>query len=173
MSVNLRFGIDTLDGGIAMPTASARFWSVIGFTLISLGLSSFASNPASAASCRGSSCNGKSPITMGCVADAVNINQVVDQDNASGGTFGRQVVTLRYSRKCNASWARVTASAGGTARVTSSVAYMGGYKPSTKRTRNGPGSTYSNMRAGSAISSCGKSSFNNGAVVKTHCATAG
>lgn len=130
-------------------------------------------NANAAVGCRGSGCNGKSPVTMGCAADAVSINRVVDEDRASGGTFGRQVVTLRYSRRCNASWARVTASAGGTARVTRTTAYMGGYKATTKRVLNGAGSTYSNMRAGSAINACGKTSFNNGAVVKTNCATAG
>jgi Protein of unknown function (DUF2690) len=157
-----------------MPISCVSRWFVIGTTIACLGLASIGGSPALAATtCRGSSCNGKSPVAMGCVADAVNINQVVDQDNASGGTFGRQVVTLRYSRRCNASWSRVTATAGGTARVSSTVAYMGGYKSTTKRTRNGPGSTYSNMRAGSAINSCGTSSFNNGAVIKTNCATAG
>ena len=84
--------------------------------------------PASAAGCSGSGCNGKSPAAMGCGVDAVTVNNVVDEDHASGGTFGRQVVELRYSRACNASWSRVTASAGGMAHVTSPVAYMGGYK---------------------------------------------
>lgn len=128
---------------------------------------------ASTVGCRGSKCNGKNPVSMRCAADAVSINKVVDEDRASGGTFGRQVVTLRYSRRCNASWARVTSSAGGTAAVTSAAAYMGGYKTSTKRTMSGPGSIYSKMRSGSAISACGRTSFNNGAVVKINCATAG
>ena len=132
----------------------------------------FASS-ASAVGCHGAGCNGKSPVAMGCAADAMSINHVTTEDHASGGTFGRQVVTLRYSRHCNASWSRVTATAGGTATVTVSNAYMGGYKASTKRTRSGPGTTYSNMRAGSAIESCGRSTFSNGAVVMTHCATAG
>ena len=130
-------------------------------------------SPASAAGCSGSACNAKSPVAMGCAADAVTVNNVVDEDHASGGTFGRQVVELRYSRRCNASWSRVTALAGGTAHVTSSVAYMGGYKTSTQRTRSGAGSVFSKMRAGSAINSCGRSSYNAGAVVKVHCATAG
>jgi Protein of unknown function (DUF2690) len=128
---------------------------------------------ASAAGCHGSSCNGKSPVTMGCAADAVTINSVVDEDHASGGTFGRQVVQLRYSRSCNASWSRVTGTAGGTAAVTSSVAYMGGFKSSTQRSVSGPGSVYSKMRSGSAINSCGRTSYNHGAVIKVHCATAG
>ena len=128
---------------------------------------------ASTVGCRGSGCNGKNPVAMRCAADAVSINKLVDEDRASGGTFGRQVVTLRYSRRCNASWARVTSSAGGTAAVTSATAYMGNYKTSTKRTMSGPGSTYSKMRSGSAINACGRTSFNNGAVVKINCATAG
>ena len=123
--------------------------------------------------CRGSGCNGKDPVTMGCAADAASVNKVVDEDRASGGTFGRQVVTLRYSRRCNASWARVTSSAGGTAAVTTATAYMGGYRTSTKRTMSGPGSLYSKMRSGSAINACGRTSFNSGAVFKTNCATAG
>ena len=129
--------------------------------------------PALAVGCHGVGCNGKSPIALGCSADAVSINHVVFDDHASGGTFGHQVVTLRYSRHCNASWARVNASAGGTVHVTTSTAYMGGFKASTKRTRSGPGSTYSNMRAGSSIQSCGTTNFNNGAVVHTDCASAG
>ena len=155
------------------PSRLTRFTVVIGFvvaaTLTPLGFA----GAASAAGCRGSGCNGKSPVTMGCAADAVSINRVVDEDRASGGTFGRQVVTLRYSRRCNASWARVTSSAGGTAAVTSATAYMGGYKTSTKRTMSGPGSIYSKMRSGSSINSCGRTSYNNGAVVKINCATAG
>jgi hypothetical protein len=123
--------------------------------------------------CRGTGCNGESPVAMRCATDAVSVNNVVDEDRASGGTFGRQVVTLRYSRRCNASWARVTSSAGGTAAVTTATAYMGGYKTSTKRTKPGSGSVYSKMRSGSAINACGRTSFNNGAVVKTNCATAG
>ena len=110
---------------------------------------------------------------MGCSADATSINHVTNEDHASGGTFGRQVVTLRYSRRCNASWSRVNATAGGTAAVTTSAAWMGGYKASTKRTRSGPGSVYSNMRAGSSIVTCGRSSYNTGAVVMTHCTSAG
>ncbi len=143
---------------------------------LAIGLTVVSPNVAVAAptvGCRGSGCNGKNPVAMRCAADAVSINKMVDEDRASGGTFGRQVVTLRYSRRCNASWARVTSSAGGTAAVTSATAYMGGYKTSTKRTMSGAGSIYSKMRSGSAINACGRTSFNNGAVVKTNCATAG
>jgi hypothetical protein len=130
-------------------------------------------SPAFAVGCHGSACNGRNPVTMGCATDAVSVNHVVFEDNAAGGTFGRQVVTLRYSRRCNASWARVTASAGGTAAVTSSSAYMGGFKSLTIRTRSGAGTVYSKMRAGSAINACGRTSFNHGNVVEVQCATAG
>lgn len=125
---------------------------------------------AMAAGCTGSSCNGKSPTVMGCSADAVTVNSVVDEDHASGGTFGRQVVQLRYSRSCNAFWSRATATAGGTARVTSTVAYMDGFKVSTNRSRLGPGSVASKMRSGLAINSCGRTVFSDGAVVKRNCA---
>ena len=142
-------------------------------TVVLIGLSIFVSAPSAfAVGCHGSGCNGKSPATMGCSADAVSVNHVVFDDRASGGTFARQVVTLRYSRACNASWSRVTASAGGTAHVTSSTAYMGGFKTSTKRTLAGPGSVYSNMRAGSSIESCATTRFNS-TIIETHCATAG
>lgn len=152
-----------------------RIAAAAGFTLSAtlFALAGSGAAPALAVGCHGSGCNGKSPVTMGCDADAVSINRVVDQDNASGGTFGRQVVTLRYSWRCNASWARVTASAGGTAAVTTSRAYMGGYQTSTKRTMSGAGSLYSKMRSGSAINACGRTSYNHGAVIKTNCATAG
>jgi hypothetical protein len=128
---------------------------------------------AATAGCRGRTCNGKSPVAMRCATDAVTINSVVDEDRASGGTFGRQVNSIRYSRRCNASWARVTATAGGTAIATRSTAYMGGYKPSTQRTRNGPGSTYSNMRSGSSINACARTTFGSNAVVKKNCASTG
>lgn len=150
-----------------------RFAAVLGFAAAATIVPQGVAGAAAAVGCRGSSCNGKNPVAMGCAADATSINRVIDEDRASGGTFGRQVVTLRYSRRCNASWARVTASAGGTAAVTTSTAYMGGYKTSTRRTRVGPGSGYSKMRSGSAISACGRTSYNNGAVVKINCATAG
>ena len=88
----------------------------------------------------------------GCAADATTLGRVVFDDRASGGTFGRQVVELRHSRRCNASWSRVTASAGGTAAVTSSSAYMSGFATSTTRSRSTAGSIYSAMRAGTTAS---------------------
>jgi hypothetical protein len=152
---------------------SRSFRLVLAAVLVApLGVVALAS-PAFAAGCHGSGCNGRDPVTMGCAGDAVTVNHVVFQDNASGGTFGRQVVQLRFSHRCNASWSRVIATAGGTAHVTSSSAYMGGFKSSTIRTRSTAGTVYSKMRAGSAVNACGRTSFNNGAVVKVQCATAG
>ncbi len=159
--------------GSPMSRSRFRFGVWFGIFALPFVVSANGGSAMAAVGCRGSSCNGKSPVAMRCSADAVTINSVVDEDRASGGTFGRQVVSLRYSRRCNASWSRVSASAGGTAQVTKSKAYMGGFKLSTQRVRGGPGSVYSKMRAGSAINSCGRTSFNNNAVVKTNCATAG
>ena len=129
------------------------------------------SNASAAVGCRDSGCNGKSPVTTGCSRDAVSLNTVIIEDHASGGTFGRQVVTLRYSRRCRASWSRVTASAGGTAAVTKSAAFINRYAPRTKRTSNGPGSVYSNMQSGRARA-CGTTNFNGTAVVETRCISA-
>jgi hypothetical protein len=50
---------------------------------------------------------------------------------------------------------------------------VGGYRTSTQRTRTGPGTVFSNMRAGSAVNACGRTVWNHGAVVKQACATAG
>ena len=93
------------------------------------------------------------------------------ESGGKGGTFGRQVVTLRYSQRCKASWSRVTASAGGTAAVTKNVAFMNRYSSKTKRTVNGPGSVYSKMRSGKARA-CGTTNFNGKAVIETHCVSA-
>ena len=152
---------------------TSRFHRILAATAIaacSQALMIISPPTAMAAGCRGSSCNGKSPTLMGCSADAVTVDSVVDEDHASGGTFGRQVVQLRYSRSCNAFWSRATAAAGGTARVTSTVAYMDGFKVSTNRSRLGPGSVASKMRSGLAINSCGRTVFSDGAVVKRNCA---
>ena len=149
-----------------------RFRRVLAATVLfgcSQTLMIFSPATAMAARCSGSSCNGKSPTLMACSADAVTVNSVVDEDHASGGTFGRQVVQLRYSKACNAFWSRATAVAGGTARVTSSVAYFGGFKVSTNRSRSGQGSVASNMRSGPAIHACGRTVFSDGAVVKRNC----
>ncbi|MBV8542929.1 MAG: DUF2690 domain-containing protein [Pseudonocardiales bacterium] len=58
-----------------------------------------------AASCNGNNCNGRDPIQAGCSGDAV-----------TQYTLGTSVGTLehRYSRTCNASWARITNSRAGT-----------------------------------------------------------
>jgi Protein of unknown function (DUF2690) len=142
-------------------------------TLIAIpaALGTFGSNASAAVGCHDAGCNGKSPVSMGCERDAVSLSFVVFEDHASGGTFGRQVVTLRYSPRCRASWSRVTASAGGTAAVTKNVASINRRSSSTKRTANGPGSIYSKMRSGKARA-CGTTNFNNKAVIETHCVSA-
>lgn len=54
----------------------------------------------SAADCKGSSCAGRNPETMGCSKDAVT----------KGNVYSRDILTveIRYSKKCDAWWARVT-----------------------------------------------------------------
>jgi Protein of unknown function (DUF2690) len=91
--------------------------SQIGLSALGIPLSNASLATASAAGCRDSLCNGRSSVSMGCDRAAVSLNSVVFEDHASGGTFGRQFVTLRYSPRCRASWSRVTASAGGAAAV--------------------------------------------------------
>lgn len=126
---------------------------------------------AGAVGCRDSRCNGLSAVSMGCDRDAVSLNSVVFEDHASGGTFGRQVVTLRYSPRCRASWSRVTATAGGTAAVTKNAAFINRYSSSTKRTAAGPGTVVSRMRSGK-VRACGTTNFNGNAVIETHCVIA-
>jgi hypothetical protein len=43
---------------------------------------------AATAACRGRTCNGKRPVAIRYATDAVTITSVVDEDRASGGTFG-------------------------------------------------------------------------------------
>jgi Protein of unknown function (DUF2690) len=142
-------------------------------TLITIpgALGTFGSNASAAGGCHDSGCNGKSPVSTGCDRDAVSLNSIVFEDHASGGTFGRQVVTLRYSPRCRASWSRVAASAGGTAKVTKNIAFVNRHSSKTKRTSSGPGSTYSKMRSGKARA-CGTTKFNGSAVIETHCVSA-
>lgn len=74
--------------------ASATAAIVVGLTLSGVGVST---SPASAApKCSGSSCNGKFPDEAGCT-DGVTIE-----------SFSRSnsFVELRYSKRCNAAWAR-------------------------------------------------------------------
>lgn len=53
-----------------------------------------------AVGCYGAGCRGKDPQAMGCNADAVTL--------ASASAPGQYRVDLRYSRRCNARWARTT-----------------------------------------------------------------
>ncbi len=154
-----------------MSLKSLRMLTILTLIAIPGALGTFGSNASAAVGCHDSGCNGKSPVSMGCDRDAVSLNAVVFEDHASGGTFGRQVVTLRYSPRCRASWSRVTASAGGTAAVTKNVAFLNRYSTKTKRTANGPGSIYSKMRSGKGRA-CGTTHFNGKAVIETHCVSA-
>jgi hypothetical protein len=124
-------------------------------------------------SCSAATCNGKDPVLYGCAGDATTINTATYEDHAAGGTFSKMVVRLRYSHHCNASWSQVTASAGGTAHVSSVKAYMQGYQTSSYRIRYSAGTVYSKMRSGSAVGACGLGRWNGGAVAATRCATAG
>ncbi len=148
-----------------------RMLTISALIAIPGALGAFGSTASAAVRCHDSGCNGKSPVWMGCERDAVSLNLVVFEDHASGGTFGRQVVTLRYSPRCKASWSRVTASAGGTAAVTKNVAFINRHSSTTKRTVTGPGSIYSKMRSGKARA-CGTTNFNGNAVIETHCVSA-
>ena len=51
--------------------------------------------------CQGATCRGKDPQAQGCAADARTL--------ASNSSNPEIKVELRYSRKCNARWSRVTA----------------------------------------------------------------
>ena len=137
------------------------------------GVTAIGASPAHAAlSCTGSGCNGKNPSLYGCTATAHTVNSTTWSDGAAG-SLATQKVELRYSTKCKASWARVTATGTGTIHVTSTKAYMSPYATSTGRTILHSGAVYSNMRAGSAVNACGKTNFNNGAVIQTNCTGAG
>jgi Protein of unknown function (DUF2690) len=146
--------------------------SVLGVVLGVLGggiAVTAAGDPAGAAgSCVGAVCNGKSPVAMGCTTDAITVNSITLEDHASGGTFGKTIVDLRYSKKCRASWARVRSSAGGTAHVTRSSAWIMGYSTTTARVRLSAGTVFSNMRAGH-VAACGRTSYNGGAVIDRTC----
>jgi Protein of unknown function (DUF2690) len=55
--------------------------------------------PASAASCKGATCQNKNPQTSGCAADAVDLADITDAFR----------IELRYSPTCQAAWTRLTA----------------------------------------------------------------
>ncbi|MBE3009036.1 DUF2690 domain-containing protein [Microbispora sp. NEAU-D428] len=54
-----------------------------------------------AATCSGSGCNGKDPQTYGCYSDAKPLASL-------SLNHGTSTMTLFYSRKCTANWARIT-----------------------------------------------------------------
>jgi hypothetical protein len=61
---------------------------------------------AAAPACKGASCNGKNPNATGCAKDAVTPSGAVAR-SAGGGP----AVQMRYSKKCNAVWARFESAA--------------------------------------------------------------
>ncbi|MGC9501217.1 DUF2690 domain-containing protein [Streptomyces sp. WG7] len=61
---------------------------------------------AAAPACKGASCNGKNPNATGCAKDAVTPAGAVAR-SAGGGP----AVQMRYSKKCNAVWARFESAA--------------------------------------------------------------
>ena len=63
---------------------------------------------ASAASCHGTSCNGKDPQATGCSADAVGVGDVLEP---TGNPY--LTAELRYSAACDAAWVRLYTYAGG------------------------------------------------------------
>jgi len=79
----------------AVRSSIGRIAVVAGLLLLAAGIGSV-----SAASCSGSACAGKNPQTMGCSSDAVTKGNVYSQ--------GILTVEIRYSRACDAWWARVT-----------------------------------------------------------------
>lgn len=102
MSVYPRSAAERSSG--AMPRRPAGPMGVIlrVGAVVALILGSFlASAPANAApSCSGSSCNGHDPQAYGCGSDAITLEDRADDTYL--------YVELRYSKKCDAAWARVT-----------------------------------------------------------------
>lgn len=122
--------------------------------------------------CVGSECNGLKPAADGCLLDATEVNKVVFQDNAAGGTSARLVVRLMYSATCNASWSRVTVRGTGTATATRAQAWIGGRKSTTVRVRLFAGSINSKMYSSSTIEVCGIGTWN-GFINIRRCTSAG
>ncbi|MBX7236570.1 MAG: YjfA family protein [Caldilineales bacterium] len=60
---------------------------------------------ASGPRCRGVSCRGKNPQTMGCSRDAVTLD-ITPKPGTAGAGYN-QYTELRYSRRCQAYWSRV------------------------------------------------------------------
>ncbi|MFF7201895.1 XRE family transcriptional regulator [Streptomyces sp. NPDC008141] len=61
--------------------------------------------------CSGAACTGQDPETMGCGGEFAT--------TASSATIGGSLVEVRYSKTCQAAWARITrATAGDTVRIT-------------------------------------------------------
>lgn len=83
-----------------------RVGSVLMAIVLGVALSLVASTPASAAGCSWSSCNGKDPASMGCGADAYNLESF--WYNGSSQWLQGTLLELRYSPSCHAAWVRTT-----------------------------------------------------------------
>ncbi len=122
-------------------------------------------HPASAlARCRGAACNGRDPRAMGCAADAVTTAISPNPGTAAAGW--QEVVELRFSRRCQTRWSRVTSRLAAAA-VKSNTAYLSGH-PSTRVTKGAVAVVWSRMwTAGSA---CGNTiSVSDPSYHPTHC----
>lgn len=93
--------MDELEG--AAPRSSSRFarrvLTVVAASVMGVAGTFFAAAPASAATCKGSSCEGKDPNSYGCSDDAKNLDEF---------TLNGHRVELRWSKKCDATWTRVS-----------------------------------------------------------------
>ena len=131
-----------------------RIISILGIVFLLMGFApgaALAANP-SRVGCVGAGCRGKDPQVMGCDSDAMTV--AISPQPGTAGAGWQEVVELRYSRRCNARWSRVTSrlAAG---QIVYTTAYIAGY-PSTRRTVNGAKVVWSRMWS-SAIKACGNS----------------
>jgi hypothetical protein len=129
----------------------------MGACLVALGLfivqpgTAAASNPDMVA-CHGTGCRGKDPERMGCSADARTL-AIIPHPGTAGAGFN-QFVELRFSRRCNARWSRVTSRLA-KGDISSTSAFIKGI-PSTRVTVRGATLVWSRMWSG-AVSACGVS----------------
>lgn len=90
---------------------------------------------ASAATCSGTSCNGKNPSTTGCTANGYLAKQVPVRRTSDGSVISGVYMQLYYSTTCKTNWVRVNANPYcGKATKVIDVAQAGGYHVSTSDT---------------------------------------
>ena len=135
-------------------------------SLVALGSVVAPAAQAAPVGCHGSSCTDQNPQTEGCAHDAVTLARRTWADHAAGSS-GTIVVELRFSKACDASWARAYARGVGTVKVTTSSAWLTGHKSATIRSRGGSGPVFSLMRPGTGHTAKARVDFNDGAVVQT------